>query len=241
MKKKNFLLCFLVFFITACSSGYRAALKDRIIKKNSFSEGIEWSHTWMVSTNKHDLPRVLIIGDSHVEGYYQGVAEKLGNKVYCCKFTTSRSLGDPALIEQLKALFFSYRFDVICFNNGLHGVAYTDEQYNHYLPVVYRLFKKENPGLKLIWVNTTARRVGNNLSEFDKYNVAVINRNKAVEEFARLKNIPLIDYYSISVNHPDYYKNDGIHFNITGVEEEANLVATEILKVLENTKKALKQ
>ncbi|MDP4197723.1 MAG: SGNH/GDSL hydrolase family protein, partial [Bacteroidota bacterium] len=34
------------------------------------NEDIEWSHTWITGTNKTDLPHVLIIGDSHVEGYY---------------------------------------------------------------------------------------------------------------------------------------------------------------------------
>ena len=56
----------------------------------------------MVSVNNHDLPRVLIIGDSHVERYYPLVAARLQDKAYCSKFTTSRSLGDPALIGAAK-------------------------------------------------------------------------------------------------------------------------------------------
>ena len=117
---------------------YQGIAQNRSKKNVSISEGTEWSNTWMVATNKHDLPRVLIIGDSHVERYYQPVTNKLNKIAYCSKFTTSRSLGDPALIAQLKALFFSYKFDVITFNNGLHGVEYSDEQYNSYIPVVYK-------------------------------------------------------------------------------------------------------
>ena len=58
-------------------------LDNKKSKKNVFiSEGTEWSNTWMVATNKHDLPRVLIIGDSHVERYYQPVSGKLNKKAY---------------------------------------------------------------------------------------------------------------------------------------------------------------
>ena len=124
-------------------TNYKTFSNNELRNKKSISENTEWSHTYMVSTSKNELPRVLIIGDSQVERYYPIVAEKLGNLVYCCKFTTSRSLGDPAFLEQLKVLFFCYRFDVISFNNGLHGPGYSEEQYSKYIPVVYKLLKRK--------------------------------------------------------------------------------------------------
>lgn len=225
-------LIFSVLMTLCLSNVHHVMGQCRSSKNSSISEDTEWSHIWMVSTRNHDLPRVLMIGDSHVERYYPGVADNLSNKAYCCKFTTSRSLGDPALIQQLKTLFFSYRFDVIIFNNGLHGVGYSNEQYSNYIPIVYKVFKKSNLGLKLIWVNTTARRVSGNISDFDQLNAEVINRNKAVEKFTRDKKIPLIDFYSLSSKHSEYYENDGIHFNPKGVEEQANAVSNSILSVL---------
>jgi hypothetical protein len=230
MRNSLLLLTSLITFTLIVS--YQGIAQNRSKKNVSISEGTEWSNTWMVATNKHDLPRVLIIGDSHVERYYQLVTNKLNKKAYCCKFTTSRSLGDPALMAQLKALFFSYQFDVITFNNGLHGVEYSDEQYSNYLPVVYKLFKKSNPGLKLIWVNTTPRRIGGKRPDFDQYNQGVINRNKAVEEFTIAKNIPLVDFYTPASTNLDFFDTDGIHFSKPGVEEQAKMVTSEILKAL---------
>jgi hypothetical protein len=230
MRNSLSLLIALITFAFIVS--YQGIAQNRSKKNVSISEGTEWSNTWMVATNKHDLPRVLIIGDSHVERYYQPVTNKLNKIAYCSKFTTSRSLGDPALIAQLKALFFSYKFDVITFNNGLHGVEYSDEQYNSYIPVVYKLFKKSNPGLKLIWVNTTPRRIGGKRPDFDQYNQGVINRNKAVEEFTIAKNIPLVDFYTPASTNLDFFDTDGIHFSKPGVEEQAKMVTSEILKAL---------
>jgi hypothetical protein len=238
MKKLIPLLFALLGF--ACTSSHSAFRQNQTLKNKSVNEDIEWSHTWMVSVNERDLPRVLIIGDSHVERYYPIIANKLKDKAYCCKFTTSRSLGDPAFIEQLKGIFFSYKFDIISFNNGLHGVDYTSEQYSSYIPVVFKLFNENNPGLKLIWVNTTAIRSPDNLTEFEEDNSLVINRNKAVEEFAKEKNIPLVDFYSLSINYPEYYEKDGVHFNKIGVEAEANAVTVGILKTIDSLNTAKK-
>ena len=233
MKKIILILC--AFCVIATNNN--AFAESPTPKKKAISEGTEWSNMWMVSTNNHDVPRVLIMGDSHVERYYQVVNAKIGKKALCCKFTTSRSLGDPSLIAQLKALFFSYKFDVICFNNGLHGTDYSDKQYSSDIPAVYKLFKKQNRNVKIIWVNTTARRVGHQLNDFDQLNNGVINRNKAVAEFTASKNIPLVDFYTPSITNLDYYDNDGIHFSKKGVEEQARLIAVELERALTEIKK----
>jgi hypothetical protein len=229
--KKNFQLIFVILLI-ACNNSNTANRQDETLNQKSISEDIEWSNMWMVSVNKKDLPKVLIIGDSHVERYYPVVAGKLLDKAYCSKFTTSRSLGDPALIEQLKAVFFSFKFDVISFNNGLHGVEYSDAQYSLDIPEVYKLFTGSNPGVKLVWVNTTARRLRDSIAAFDGHNQGVINRNRAIENFTKAHNIPVVDLFSLSIIHPDYYESDGIHFNKQGVEDEARYVSDEILRSL---------
>jgi hypothetical protein len=225
---------FFIILIFACNSSNTVEMNEAL-KKRSINEDIEWTNTWVVSANKSNLPRVLIIGDSHVERYYPLVADKLQDRAYCSKFTTSRSIGDPALVEQLKSVFFSFKFDIISFNNGLHGVEYTDGQYSRNIPEVYKLFTDYNPGVRLLWVNTTGRRVRDNITVFDEYNEGVINRNKAVENFTRANKIPLIDLYSLSVSHPDYYETDGVHFNKQGVEDEARSISDEILKIIENS------
>ena len=234
MKTISILIICLLF--VSCKTNYQSIGQNKKLMNASISEDIEWSHTWVVSTNKHDLPKVLIIGDSHVERYFPIVIDKLIKTAYCNKFTTSRSMGDPVLIDQLRTILNAHKFDIICFNNGLHGVSYSDKQYSNYIPFVYNLFKNNNSKIKLIWVNTTARRVPGNLTEFDKYNTRTINRNKAISDFINEKKIPLIDFYSLSVNHQDYYEPDGIHFNQTGVAEEANALAQEIIKAIDNLK-----
>ncbi|NOX55461.1 MAG: hypothetical protein GXP27_13690 [Planctomycetes bacterium] len=86
-------------------------------------EPIEWSNVWVVGANQKDRPRVLLIGDSIVRGYYRVVERELGEKAYCAHFATSAFLSNPDDLAMLKVLLKRYRFDVIHINNGLHGWA----------------------------------------------------------------------------------------------------------------------
>ncbi|MFC2125759.1 SGNH/GDSL hydrolase family protein [Bacteroidota bacterium] len=179
------------------------------------------------------MPRILIIGDSHVENYYRIIATELQGEAYCCKLTTSKSLGDPVLIDEIELILKQYDFDVIAFNNGLHGKAYTEEQYGSYIPILYGVFQKMS-NAKIIWINTTALRNKKDINVFDDFNIRIIERNKLVEDFARSKNIPVIDMYSLSVDNPEYYKKDGCHFNKEGVIEEGLLLTNEIRRITIN-------
>ncbi|MBL9133652.1 MAG: hypothetical protein JNG86_20750, partial [Verrucomicrobiaceae bacterium] len=86
-------------------------------------EGTEWCNIWMPNANKHDLPRVLLIGDSLTQGYGPDVEKVLAGKAYVARLATSRCVGDPVLHAELSAVLGAETFDVIHFNNGLHGIG----------------------------------------------------------------------------------------------------------------------
>lgn len=200
-------------------------------KKDNESYG--WSHTWIVQKpDTSKLPTILLIGDSHVERYFPVVTKNVDGKMIVSKITTSKSMGEPYLIKQLDVLIGSVKFDIIFFNNGLHGVNYTPEEYGKYIPVVYKLLLKNNPKAKIVWINTTARRIAGDLDHFDKYNDDVNKRNKLVENFCRNKNIPTLDFSSLSINNEKYYTNDGIHFNPEGVNAQALMISNLALKLI---------
>ena len=52
------------------------------------------------------------------------------------RLATSSSLGDPALLDQVKFMLTNYKFAVIHFNNGLHGFDYTDAEYQNDIPEI---------------------------------------------------------------------------------------------------------
>ena len=61
-------------------------------------EAIEWCNIWIPDANETKLPRVLLIGDSITGGYGPKVADALKGKASVARLTTSKSIGDPALL-----------------------------------------------------------------------------------------------------------------------------------------------
>ena len=197
--------------------------------KSYNNETISWNHSWIVkSTPAQNLPNILLIGDSHVERYYPVVNNLLKDKAVVSKITTSLSMGDATFMPQLAGLLAGHKFDYIFFNNGLHGVLYSPPQYASYISKVYKLLKKNNPSATIIWVNTTARRVPNNLDSFDAYHQDVIERNKYVATFCAKKNVKVLDFFSLTVNDKSLFTQDGIHVNEAGVAAQAKMIAAQV-------------
>ena len=197
--------------------------------KASKNEMYVWNHSWIIAKPSNtSQPQVLVIGDSHAERYYPVVANLLKDKATVSKITTSLSMGDPTFIPHLSGLLGDFKFDYIFFNNGLHGVLYSPAEYASYISKVYKLLKKNNPSVNIIWVNTTARRVPNNLDSFDAYHQDVIERNKYVAAFCAKKNVKVLDFFSLTVNDKSLFTQDGIHVNEAGVAAQAKLIAAEV-------------
>jgi lysophospholipase L1-like esterase len=195
-------------------------------------ESIEWLDVWIPSADTDRRPRVLLIGDSITRGYYQKVEKALEGKASCARLTTSRSLGDPVLFAEIRLVLGQYPFDVIHFNNGLHGFGYTEEQYAGAFPELLAIFRKEAPKAKLVWATTTPIRTPGKLDTVAAGTERVRTRNRvAAEQLAKLR-LPVNDLFSLVESHPEFYSDDGTHFNQEGISAEAAQVARYVLEAL---------
>jgi hypothetical protein len=195
-------------------------------------ENIEWLDVWLPNSNDHDLPRVLLIGDSITRGYYTKVEANLKGKAYVGRLTTSKSLGDPALLDEVGLALRQIKFDVIHFNNGLHGRAYTEEEYAAAFPDLIATLRRCAPAAKLIWASTTDVRVRNSLEQVDPTTARVLRRNELAVVIAKREKIPVDDLLAVIKDHPEYHAQDGVHFNEQGSEILARQVAAEVVKLL---------
>ena len=84
-------------------------------------EAIEWCDIWISHANETNLPRVLLIGDSIARDYYPEVEKRLAGKAFVARLATSRFVADPVLLKEIELVLTGARFDVIQFNNGMHG------------------------------------------------------------------------------------------------------------------------
>jgi hypothetical protein len=224
---------FIAFFLTILS----VLISFENVKADDYPasarESIEWCDIWISHANETNLPRVLLIGDSITRAYYPDVETRLAGKAYVGRLASSAFLSDPVLLDQIKMVLREYKFDVIHFNNGMHGWQHSEKEYGDTLPEYLKTIRKYAPNAKLIWANTTPLKVspaspGNFTFATDD---RIAQRNVIAAEFMQAQGIPVEDLNTPMRGHPEYH-TDNVHFNEQGISIQADLVAADIEKIL---------
>ena len=221
----------------------------------SAKEGIEWCDIWLPHANQTNLPHVLMIGDSITRAYYPMVEKQLAGTAYVDRLATSAFIADPMLLSEIKLVLDSQKYDVIQFNNGLHGASHPVAEYRTAFPKLLATIREHARGAKLIWANTTPLKTG----EYATAGEPVAATDKGVEagrlmlrsdltgqsnariralnaialECVKPLGIPVVDLNTPMVGHPEYH-NGNIHFNAQGMKIQADMVAAEVRSVLKS-------
>jgi hypothetical protein len=196
-------------------------------------EATEWLDVWLPDTNARGLPRVLLIGDSITRNYYPEVQAQLKGQACVARLTTSKSAGDPALLEEVALVLRQARFDVIHLNNGLHGFGYTEAEYGQDFPKLLDVIRRLAPQARTILATTTPVRQGTGMTEFSPNTERVRARNQIVKELASRRNVPVDDLFALVEDDPAYYAGgDGVHLAPKGRLAQATQVAAEIRRIL---------
>ncbi len=198
-------------------------------------ESIEWCDIWIAQADQVGLPRVLLIGDSITRAYDPAVEQRLAGKAYVARLATSAFLSDPMLLKQVEMLLDSMKFDVIHFNNGMHGWQHSEAEYRQAFPEFLATIQKHAPHAKLIWATTTPLRVSTpiNPGEAQPSDERIAARNAIAREFVTAQNIPIDDLNALMAGHPEYH-SDNIHFNEQGIALQADQVAAAIEQALKH-------
>jgi hypothetical protein len=192
----------------------------------SLPEEIEW--TWEVRPTHYDpkLPNVLLLGDSITRNYYPAVARRLTGKANVYLMATSASVGDPRLPLQIAdfATTEAVHFALVHFNNGMHGWAYSESQYERAFPSFLRAIQDSAPGARLIWTTTTPVKVD---ASPGPTNSRIESRNAFAKTFVQKAGLPIDDQHELMMHHLDTYQ-DSVHFNEGGAEIQGAQAAATI-------------
>lgn len=197
-------------------------------------ESIEWCDIWISHANETKLPRVLLIGDSIVRDYYPEVEKRLSSKAFVARLSTSRFISDPVLLKEIELVLDGTKFNVIQFNNGMHGWQHTEAEYRKAFPKFLKTIRACAPKARLIWATTTPLREGKGVTydtnaQYSDERIAA--RNAIAAEIVTAQNIPTDDLNSAMRGHPEYH-SDNVHFNSQGIQIQAAQVTAEIEKLL---------
>jgi hypothetical protein len=197
-------------------------------------ESIEWCDIWISHANETNLPRVLLIGDSIVRDYYPEVEKHLAGKAFVARLSTSRFVADPVLLKEIELVLGETKFDVIHFNNGMHGWQHSEAEYRKAFPKFFKTIRARAPQAKLIWATTTPLRDGKGVTYDTKAEYSderIASRNAIAAEIVATQKIPTDDLNSAMRDHPELH-SDNVHFNNQGIQIQAAQVSAEIEKLL---------
>jgi hypothetical protein len=198
-------------------------------------ESIEWCDIWISHANETNLPRVLLIGDSITRDYYSEVEKRLAGKAYVARLATSRFVADLVLLKEITLVLDGTKFDVIHFNNGMHGWQHTEDEYRKAFPQFLAALRAHAPQAKLIWATTTPLRDGKAVIYDTKAGYSderVAARNAIAAEIVTEQKIPIDDLNASMRGHPEYH-SDNVHFNAQGIQIQAAQVSAHVEKLLE--------
>jgi hypothetical protein len=198
-------------------------------------ESIEWCDIWISHANETNLPRVLLIGDSIVRDYYPEVEKRLAGKAFVARLSTSRFVADPVLLKEIELVLDGTKFDVIHFNNGMHGWQHSEAEYRKAFPKCVKTIRAHAPKAQLIWATTTPLRDSKGVTsdtgaEYSDERIAA--RNAIAAEIVTRQKLPTDDLNAAMRGHPELH-SDNVHFNSQGIQIQAAQVSAELEKYVQ--------
>lgn len=192
-------------------------------------EYIEWLDLWVTGADRSDLPRLLLVGDSIARSYFGVVDQAFCDRYQCARLCTSTSVCNETFDRELSLLLDEYPFAVIHFNNGLHGSAYDQAAYRAGLERTWDFIAAHAPGARCIWAASTPVRMSLHVADLNTQQTQwVAERNRTAAEVANARGILVNDLFTPVVDHPEYFADDGVHYNDAGVQVLGEVVVKAI-------------
>ena len=179
-------------------------------------EGIDWSRFSMYDAQDKSLPRVLMIGDSICNANHRSVRELLKGKYSVAFWASSMDATDPDFIYALNLILEQAPYDIITFNNGLHGHRPLPERVVAIENAV-KFIREKLPDSKLIIVGTTPVKTQSSQPD------------KTLPNLAAKMNLPFVDLNAIMAPlDREKYWSDKYHFKKEAVDMQGKAIAEAI-------------
>jgi len=182
------------------------------------------------------LPRVLLIGDSIMNGYSPYVVEALRGRANVIRLVAfgmvaQNAAGAAQFVEKNRLKDGEYA--VIHYNDGLHSLPprITDAQYGEGLGHMLRQLRTMTP--KVIWATTTPAPDRNNTLGPESANGAVLTRNLMSKQIAGDLGIEVNDLYELVIGRREQLQGfANLHFTPEGSKAMGEQIAAKILAAL---------
>lgn len=181
-------------------------------------------------------PRVLLIGDSILNGYYKGVENLLKDKAYVDAWVNPYCQSERFNSLLAEVLTKNGPYDVVHFNLGLHGWQEGRIKDGTFIPLTKALvevIRKVNPNAKIIWANTTPVTVKGEPEKLDpEINPIIIEHNRMAAGVMKEMGVTINDFYGLLVDKLKLAHGDQFHWKPEAYKILANATARELISKL---------
>ncbi len=204
-------------------------------------EDIEWSNVWREKVNS-GLPRVLLIGDSIVDGSKRLVGKVLGDRAAISAFTTSKALDNPHYLEEIDLLMAQeqYAYTAVYFNNGLHAGGLKSEEYARYYAAAVRFLQEKLPSARIVLgLSTPVTRSQadpgatdapiTSRMQYAEADATIRAYNMQVRALAEELSLSYLDAYACVDGKTEWRTPDGFHYTPEGYQHLAEQIASVLL------------
>ena len=220
----------LLFAATALNAAEEKTLaqSDKVIGLHS--GGGPWK--FYRQARKGDLPRVLLIGDSIMNGYRGRVIGAFKGRAVVDCWLTPLHLKSQDLHHDLRKVLEQGPYDVVHFNIGLHGWTPGRIPKGQYEPLLRRYvetIKSHSESSRLIWASSTQITVKDKPTELDPvHNQTMVDRNAIAARVMPEYGIAVNDLYGLMRDKLKMAKGDRFHWNGQAYDSMAKQVTRHI-------------
>jgi hypothetical protein len=190
-------------------------------------------------------PRVLLIGDSILNGYLKQTTAALEGKAYVDAWVNPYHQSEH-LNKLLAEVLTHGPYDVVHFNMGLHGWPEGRIKPGTFEPLTrsyVEVLKTKLPKAKLIWASSTPVTAQDKPAELEPdINPVIVEHNRMAAKVMAEMGVPVSDFYALLVDKRGWARGDRFHWTAPAYDLLARTVVETVLRELarSNTSKPAK-
>ena len=224
------LLC-LLLALTAVAADKPAPIET---DKRVQSDGKGWRIEKAVIKDAK-LPRVLLIGDSILNGY-QGQATKLLKGKANVDLWVNPYNQSEHVNKLLSEVLTNGPYDVVVFNMGLHGWQEGRIKPGTFEPLMkgcVEVLKAKLPKAKLLWASSTPVTVKGKPTEINaEINPNIVEQNRMAAKVMAEMGVPVVDFYGLLIDKRELARGDMFHWTGPAYNLIAQAAVDAILREL---------
>lgn len=180
-------------------------------------------------------PRVLLVGDSILNGYMKAVIAALDGRAYVDAWVNPYHQSEH-VNKLLAEVLANGPYDVVHFNMGLHGWPkgrIKDGTFEPLTRAYVEVLRAKLPKARLVWANSTPVTVKGKPLELDpEINPVIIEHNRMAANVMAEMQVPVSDFYTLLAPRLDLARGDQFHWKPEAYGILARAVADAILREL---------